>query len=79
VSERSRFRAADPMQVVEAGRVWGRMFPHDRVAFYFLALGIHDPEQRQCRNDWYEIDSTPRQEIASQMLRLRGYFEEFDP
>jgi hypothetical protein len=73
-----RFVAADPTQVMEAGRVWERLFPNDRVALYLIALGYYDPKQERAKNDWYEIPTAERVEIASQMIRWRGYFEEFD-
>jgi hypothetical protein len=76
---RQRFVAATPTQVIWAGHVWAELFPHDRVALYFLALGIFDPKQQQAKNDWYEIGATARQEIASQMLRLHGQFETARP
>ncbi len=76
---RKPFVSADPSQVLWAGRVWEKLFPHDRVAWYFTALGAYDPGQTRAKNDWYEIDAAARKEIASQMLRIRGVFAEFAP
>ncbi len=71
-----RFIAATPLEVLQAGRVWARLFPHDRIAWYYLALGFFDPDQKRCKNDWYELDPPARVEIASQMIRIAGDFRD---
>jgi len=62
---------ATPMETTWAAGVWQRMCPHERIAIYFATTGFFDKDQERAHDNWYNIDSAARREIANTLMRWR--------